>query len=193
MNLSNFMDLYFLGIPVMAFVIFFARIVDVSMGTMRIVFISRGYRLAATSIGFFEVMIWIMAVGQVIKNINTPILILAYAGGYATGSYVGMFIESKIRLGKVILRIITKKPATKVVDELREQNFGVTRVAAEGTEGKVHLLFMVLRRSDLDRAITIVKKYHPKAFLSVEDVRQVIEGNFPKTRVEKFGKLVHRK
>lgn len=193
MDLSDLMETTIFGIPAMAFVVYFARICDVSMGTIRIVFISRGYRMAATWIGFFEVTIWILAVGQVIRNINTPILIVAYTLGFASGSYLGMFLESQMQLGSVILRIITKRQARTVLDRLSEQNFGVTRVPAEGPTGKVDILFLVLRRRDLKRATDIVKRFHPKAFFSVEDVRMVKEGIFPKSRLGRGMRLIERK
>jgi uncharacterized protein YebE (UPF0316 family) len=193
MDISSILELEFLGISVLAVVIFLSRICDVSLGTMRIVFISRGYRIAASIIGFFEVTIWILAVGQVIRNINTPILLLAYAGGYASGSYLGMYIESKMRLGNVILRIITKVDASELVKYLRDNNYGVTTVEAQGAMGKVHLLFMVLRRKNLEHTLNIVKKYNPRAFLSIEDVRQVQEGNFPKSKFDNLKILAQRK
>ncbi|MDX9754277.1 MAG: DUF2179 domain-containing protein [bacterium] len=193
MDFTALMEQNLIGIPLMAYLIFLARICDVSLGTMRIVFISRGYRSAAAILGFFEVSIWIVAVGQVIRNVNTPILMLAYAGGYAAGSYLGILIESKMRLGNVILRIITKTDASQMIEFLHSHHYGVTKVTAEGTEGRVHLIFMVLRRKYLSSVLDIVKEYHPRAFLSIEDVREVQEGNFPVSKMDRILKMVQRK
>ena len=193
MDLSGLLHFKFLGIPALAYYIFFSRIMDVSLGTLRIVFISRGYRNSAAIFGFFEVTIWILAAGQVIKNINTPILILAYAFGYAAGNYIGIWIEAKLRLGNVILRIITKEDASAMITYLRSINYGVTKLAAEGTEGQVHVIFMVVRRESLPNLDEIIQKYHPNAFLSVEDVREVQEGNFPASRLDKMMGFFERK
>jgi uncharacterized protein YebE (UPF0316 family) len=162
--------------------IFFARIMDVSIGTVRVIFVSRGMRAIAPILGFFEVLIWIIAVGQIMKNLNEWYYYVAYASGFAAGTWVGIWIESKLAVGMVILRIITHTDATELTGRLRELNYGLTSVDAEGARGPVKILFMLLPRHDLNEIIRLIQSYNPNAFYSVEDVRFVREGIFPLSR-----------
>ncbi|MFH0882102.1 MAG: DUF2179 domain-containing protein [bacterium] len=159
--------------------IFFARIMDVSIGTIRVIFVSRGMRVVAPILGFFEVLIWIIAVGQIMKNLNEWYYYVAYASGFAAGTWVGIWIEGKLAVGMVILRIITHTDATELTSRLRELNYGLTGVDAEGARGPVKILFMLLPRHDLKAIIKQIQSYNPNAFYSVEDVRFVREGIFP--------------
>ncbi len=159
--------------------IFFARIMDVSIGTIRVIFVSRGMRAVAPILGFFEVLIWIVAVGQIMKNLNEWYYYVAYAGGFAAGTWVGIWIESKLAIGMVILRIITHTDATELANKLRELNYGLTSVDAEGARGPVKILFMLLQRHDLEGVVQLIHAYNPNAFYSAEDVRFVREGVFP--------------
>ncbi|RJP19574.1 MAG: DUF2179 domain-containing protein [Candidatus Omnitrophota bacterium] len=164
--------------------IFCARILDVSVGTLRIVFITRGMKLVAPVLGFIEVLIWVVVVSQVIKSVNSPLNYLAYASGYATGNYVGMYIESKLALGMIIIRIITRKDASNLINYLKANNYGVTNVPAIGNEGHVNLVFTIIKRKKLPEIIEKVNEFNPRAFYSVEDVRAVGEGIFPPEPVQ---------
>jgi len=164
---------------VLPLLIFFARICDVSLGTIRVIFISKGFKYIAPVIGFFEVIIWLLAIGQVMNNIDNVASYIAYGAGFAAGTFIGMKVEEKLSLGTVILRIITPREAGDLVTALRNAGFGVTSMDAEGSSGKVKIIFMVLKRQDLTRAIGIVNEYQPKAFYSIEDVKTAAEGVFP--------------
>lgn len=166
-----------LGIPLL---IFCARLCDVSLATVRIILISRGLRSVAPFIGFFEVLIWLIALGQVMQHLDRPINYVAYAGGFACGTWLGIFFEGKIALGMVALRVIAPEDATDIVDRLREAQFGVTTFGARGLAGNVRLLFSVLPRRDLPKALEIVQSTQPKAFISISDVRSASEGHFPR-------------
>jgi uncharacterized protein YebE (UPF0316 family) len=156
--------------------IFLARICDVTLGTLRIIFVARGYRKVAPFIGFFESLIWLTAVSQIIKNISNPISYFAFAGGYATGSFLGLYVESKLAVGMQCVRIITQEDASDLIDVLRAENFGVTSVSAMGLSGRVRLILSIVKRADVGLLIELIKKTHPKAFITVEDVRGVTEG-----------------
>jgi len=168
-----------LVIPVL---IFLARILDVSIGTLRVIFVARGMKFLAPVLGFFEVLIWLLAIGQILQNLTTWQNYIAYASGFAAGNYVGMVLEGRLALGTAILRIITSTDAEDLVQQLRRENYGVTSLAAEGKYGPVKVLFMLVSRNDLPRAIELVNGFHPRAFYSVEDVRYVNEGVFPPRR-----------
>jgi uncharacterized protein YebE (UPF0316 family) len=159
--------------------IFGARILDVSLQTMRIIFISKGRKLLAPLLGFFEVMIWLMAIAQIMHNLTNPLYYFAYGFGFAMGTYVGLRIEERLAIGVVLLRIITQTDASPLVACLRADEFGVTCIDAEGKSGKVKIIFIVVDRRDLTRIIDMVRRHNPRAFYSVEDVRSASRGFFP--------------
>jgi len=159
--------------------IFCARICDVSIGTVRYIFISRGFKNIAPIFGFFEVIIWLLAIGQVIGNITNPICYIAYGAGFAAGTYIGMVIEERIKLGLSIIRLITAKPAESFIAKLRQYGYGVTNIAAHGAYGEVTIIFMVVKRSKISHLINLIREYNPNAFFTIEDVRSVSEGIFP--------------
>lgn len=164
---------------ILPFIIFCARIVDVSIATMRLMFLARGARLPTVVIGFFEALIWIIIVSQVIQNLHNVMCYFAYAGGFAAGSYIGMKLEERLALGKVVMRVITQQPAAELLERLRENKFGVTSVPAEGAKGPVRILFMVIDRSRIAEAGAIINASQPGAFYTIEDVRHASEGFFP--------------
>lgn len=161
--------------------IFLARVCDVSLGTVRIMLISRGVKLA-TLIGFFEILVWLLAIGHIMQNLTNFGYYIAYAGGFATGTYVGILIENKLSLGVVILRIITRQDATELIKHLKEQNYGVTTVDAQGVSGPVKIILIVINRHDVDDVVGLIKMFNPHAFYSVEDVKFAREGIFPPKR-----------
>ena len=162
--------------------IFCARICDVSLGTIRVIFITKGVRYLAPLIGFFEVIIWLLAIGQVMNNLTNVASYIAYGGGFAMGTFIGMLIEEKISLGLTSVRIITKEEPSQLVNYLRSQNYGVTTVDGEGATGQVKMVFSIIRRQDLPDVVEVIKKLHPGAFYSIEDVKSVSEGVFPEER-----------
>jgi uncharacterized protein YebE (UPF0316 family) len=173
--------------PVFAWVIlpiliFLARIADVTIGTLRIMFVSKGNRFIAPLLGFFEVMVWLIALTKIIKNLNNPMTYIAYGAGFAMGTYIGIKIEDRLAMGTCIIRIITRSKANELVKALREEGYGVTFLDAHGNAGKVALLYSVIKRCDIPHFTDIIQKYNPKAFYSVEDVRFVNEGVFPTRR-----------
>jgi uncharacterized protein YebE (UPF0316 family) len=162
--------------------IFCARICDVSLGTIRVIFISKGIKYLAPLIGFFEVIIWLLAIGQVMNNLTNVASYIAYGGGFAMGTWIGMLIEEKISLGLTSVRIITKEDPSRLVDYLRSQNYGVTTVEAQGATGQVKMVFSIIRRQDLFSVVEVIKNFNPAAFYSIEDVKSVSEGVFPDKR-----------
>jgi len=151
--------------------IFFARILDVSLGTLRIMFVSKGMRGKATVLGFFEVLIWIVIVAQIFQNLDNWFNFIAFAGGFATGTYIGMRIEEKMSVGTQIFRIITHQPTEILVQKLREADFRVTSINAEGLSGTVRIIFTVARRKRWKELAALVGEWAPESFYSVEDVK----------------------
>jgi len=165
---------------ILPLLIFLARICDVSLQTMRIVFISRRMKFIAPLVGFFEVLIWLAAIQQIMQNLNNVVCYIAYAGGFAMGSFIGIHIEKRLALGISLVRVITKKESNALVEHLRSKNYGVTSIDAEGGKGKVNIIYMIVRRREVERVIEIIRTFNPKAFFTIEDISQVSEGIFPK-------------
>ena len=159
--------------------IFFARICDVSIGTIRIISVSRGMKLMAAVLGFFEVLIWLFAIEQIIQNLTNMYTYLAFAAGYAAGTYMGIFIEEKISMGVLMMRIITRKEGKPLADALRGAGFGVTRLSGSGAHGPVNILFTVIKRKDFKKVSDLVKILHPDAFYTAEEVKSIHSPPFP--------------
>lgn len=151
--------------------IFVSRVADVTIGTIRIVFVARGKKAIAPVLGFVEVLIWIIAMSQILKYANNWPSYLAWAGGFAVGNYIGLYIEEKLAIGNLVIRAITARPANQLVEHLRAAGYGVTAVDAQGTAGDVSIIFTLVRRKDVKAVVAIIKTYNPKAFYTVEDVR----------------------
>ena len=159
--------------------IFFARICDVTIGTMRIIFVSRGMKMVAPVLGFFEVFIWIIAVGQIFQNLTNPLNYFAYAAGFATGNYVGMLVEERLAMGLALIRVITQRDATNLIEYLRGAGYGVTVLDAQGKQGPGKVIFSVIKRKNIKEVENAIHEFNPKAFYSIEDVRHAAEGTFP--------------
>lgn len=165
-----------IGVPLL---IFLARALDVSLGTIRIILVSRGIRRLAPLIGFFEILVWLLAIGQIVQNLDRPVHYIAYAGGFAAGTWIGLLVEERMALGLQAVRIITREDATDLIDRLWQMDFGVTSFAARGIKGRVRLLLTVIPKRDLSRLQEIVADLHPGAFVTVSDVRLARLGHFP--------------
>ena len=158
---------------ILPLLVFLARVVDVSIGTLRIIFVAKGLKHLAALLGFFESLIWLIAVTQVMQNLNSWQTYVAFALGFSVGNYAGVVLEEKIALGNLLIRIITQREADKLVDVLRKAGYGVTSVDARGETGPVKLIFSITKRKNLEKIISIIKKYNPKAFYTIEDMRYV--------------------
>ncbi len=166
----------FVIVPVL---IFLARVCDMSLDTIRVIFVSKGIRYLPAIVGFFEVIIWLVAIGQVMNNLMNVVCYLAYGAGFATGTIIGMAIEERLSLGLATVRIITKEDPGRLLEVLRSHDYGVTVLDAEGGKGKVKVIFTIIKRQDLQHVVGIIKNFNPGAFYTVEDVKAVAEGVFP--------------
>lgn len=168
-----------LSLIIVPILIFIARVTDVTFGTIRIILISRGRKFVAPIFAFFEIIIWLFAISQIMQHLSNVIYYLAYALGFSAGTFVGIWVEEKMALGMVIIRIITKKDASKLVEHLRSIGYGVTSFDGQGATGPVKLIYMTIERKDIDNIIEIIKEFNPKAFFSIEEVRLENAGVFP--------------
>ncbi|MCK9208018.1 MAG: DUF2179 domain-containing protein [Salinivirgaceae bacterium] len=171
----NFDYYSYLIIPLL---IFIARICDVSMGTVRIILVAKGLKKIAPIIGFFEVLIWILAISKIIQNLDNWICYIAYAGGFATGNYIGMKIEEKLALGHELVRVITKREAFDLVHALKNEGYGVTFIPAEGTQGLVGVVYIIVTRKKIPSVIEIIQTHNPNALYTIENIRYVNRDTF---------------
>lgn len=167
---------------VLPLLIFLARTTDVSLGTLRHIFLARGLRNLVPVLGFFEVLIWLIAIMQIMKNLNNFACYIAWAGGFTMGNIIGIQIERRLALGMQVLRIILNKESKELIESLQAGNIGVTIIDALGSKGPVKIIFTVVERKNLDFVLQLINKYTPNAFYSIEDVREASQGVF-KTRV----------
>lgn len=162
----------FVLLPLM---IFLARISDVSINTIRIIYVLGGRKLTATVLGFFESLIWLMAIRQIFEHMDNWLCYVAYPAGFASGIFVGMIIEERIAYGKVIVRIITRRDITTLLEYLNKRKQRYTHVDAMGPDGQENLVFTVLQREDLDSLLLTLKDILPSAFYTVEKVNRAAE------------------
>jgi uncharacterized protein YebE (UPF0316 family) len=173
---------------ILPLLIFLARICDVSIGTVRIIFVSRGKRLLAPLLGFFEVSIWLLAISQIMQQLDNAICFIAYAAGFAMGNYIGILIEEKLAMGTLILRVFVTTDDACIKERLYEAGFGVTAINGQGRNGAVEILFSVIKRKDQGRAIAIVESCRSDAFYSIEEAKSVNKGVFPLDERKRYAK-----
>jgi uncharacterized protein YebE (UPF0316 family) len=163
-------------IPVL---IFLSRLTDVTLATLRNIFIHKGFKKIVPLIGFFEVLIWLIAMKQVLGHVDNIAAYLAWAGGFATGTYVGMRIEEHLALGNQVIRVITtEEDSTELIKMLRDSNHGLTVVDGMGAKGPVKLLFTIVQRKHIKGIIEKIEAIQPNAFYTIEDVRSAEHGVF---------------
>ena len=160
--------------------IFIARTCDVTLATLRNVFISKGMRHVVPFIGFFEVLIWLVSIRQIMQHLDNPMTYLGFAGGFAMGTYVGLRIENRLALGMQVLRIITQSEPLQLIHALQTANIGTTVIDGHGAKGPVKIIFTIVRRKDIELVRKLSHEYQPNAFYSIEDIRIANQGVFRK-------------
>ncbi len=164
------------GPVVAALVIFLLRICDMTLDTIRVLFVVRGKKKLAWVLGFFQSLIFIVAISSVLANANNWLNILGYAAGFATGNVIGMLIEDRMALGHIHLTIYSSTRGAAVAEALRKDGYGVTEIAGRGKDGTVTVLQCSVLRKKVDSVETIVLEEDPGAFITMSDVRQVRRG-----------------
>ncbi len=165
---------------ILPLLIFFARVADVSLGTIRIIFISKGFKFLSLFVGFFEVLIWLLAINQIWSDFSNPWLVLAYACGFAAGNYVGICLDEKISIGNVLIRIIIRKNSKKLISHLKKNGYHITIINGQSgdQETDVKMILAVVKRKELKKIFKIIKEINKKAFFTVEDIRSVRKNHY---------------
>src|SRR5690554_4224575 len=175
----DILDVYPWLLPV---VIFFGRIVDVSLGTLRIIFVSKGEKNKAPLIGFVEVFIWVVVISQILARANDMVSYLSYAAGYAAGNYIGLILENRIAYGIVLCRIYTQKNGYELIQTLNKLNFGATMTHGEGSTNEVDIIETVVDRKEMKVLQQAINQFDSNSFYVVEDVRTKKNGIFPQRK-----------
>lgn len=162
------------------FVIFFGRIFDVTLGTLRIIFVSKGEKYLAPLVGFFEVFIWVVIISRVLAQANDVVAYASYAAGYAAGNFVGIIIEQRIAFGVILYRIYTKKPGLELMKLLNQKDFGSTLISAQGAKGDVDIVETVINRKSAKELDATIMGFDKESFYIIEDIRSKRRGVFDK-------------
>ena len=170
--MEAFLSSPFYGYLLLPFIICISRVADVSLGTLRIVAITKGFRILAAALGFFEVLIWITVITHIMDKLNGNYLYLvAWAIGFAIGNYIGICIEERLALGTVIVRVIMADAWQDLIEKLKHHDYRFTIIDGYGRRGQVKIIFAILKRSSLNTFVNYIHEINPSAVYTVEDVK----------------------
>jgi uncharacterized protein YebE (UPF0316 family) len=163
--------------------IFFTRIADVTMATIRTLMVVQGRKVQAAIIGFFEIILYVLALGKVVSGLDDPGNLLAYALGFACGNYVGIYIENKIALGNLTAQVILKDSGNeRLLECLRDNGFGVTVMKGIGKEGERDIFNITFNRKDLNKLKEILSEYDKNVFVTTSSTEPIMGGYFAPTK-----------
>ncbi len=166
-------------LPVLIFV---AELTVVTISTVRIIFVSRGHKYLAPVLGFFEITIWLFAIGQIMQNLSDLGCYAGFAGGFTVGNFLGILIEKKLAIGSLVVRTITARNANPLVEDLRHAGYGVTCLDGHGAVGPVQVILTVVKRKHLDEVAAIIRRFDPRAFYAVDEIQSACQGVFPQAK-----------
>lgn len=164
------MDLELTSHILLPILIFLSRVVDVSLGTVRIILVSKSFKIYAAILGFFEVLIWIVAIGQLMGDVTNAITYFAYALGFSVGTYVGMIIEEKMAIGTLLLQVISRNHKQELLEILRDKKIKAYDIQASGADGEVGIIYVIVTRKNYKKVAKSITQIDPKAFFAVEDI-----------------------
>lgn len=170
--------LSWLALPAFAItiLIFVLRVSDMTLDTLRVLFVIRGRKSLAWILGFFQSALWVIAITSVLSNLDNPWNIVAYASGFATGNVVGITIEQSLAIGHSHMQIISQRLGSAIVEKVREMGYAATELPARGRDGTVSVISCSLRRRDINEMRNVVQVIDPQAFITVEDIRPIHRG-----------------
>jgi len=156
--------------------IFALRVTDMSLDTLRVLFVMRGRKGPAWVLGFFQAMVFVLAIGSVLQNLDNPLNIIGYAAGFATGNVLGMLIEERLAIGHVQVSIVSPRRGAAIAEKMRDDGYAITEIPARGRDGMVTMLTCSVFRRYVGRVHQVVGEIDPEAFITAEDVRPVRRG-----------------
>jgi uncharacterized protein YebE (UPF0316 family) len=161
-----------------AALIFFLRVADMSLDTLRVLFVMRGRKASAWTLGFFQSVIFLLAIGTVLSNLSNPIHVISYAAGFATGNVIGMMIEEKLAIGHILLSVVSSKRGQAISDKLRDEGYAVTEISARGKDGMVTMLNVSVLRRKVSQVRQMVNEVDESAFITADDIRPIRRGHW---------------
>ncbi|MEO0310354.1 MAG: hypothetical protein RIQ89_11 [Bacteroidota bacterium] len=166
-----------------------ARTCDVTLATLRNVFIAKGLRNVVPIVAIMEAAIWLLSIRQIMQHLDNPVCYVGFAVGFGLGTYVGMFIDRKLAIGTQVIRIILAEDPNQLLKAFAKANIGVTVLEGEGAKGPVKMIFTIVQRKDVPFVAEIIHAFNPHAFYSVEDVRSSSQGIFRKKRDSRLDQI----
>ena len=160
----------------MASLIFLLRVSDMTLDTLRVLFVMRGRKGIAWIFGFFQATIFVLAISSVLSHLDNPLNIIGYAAGFGTGVVIGMVIEERLAIGHTSVNIVSSRLGNAVAEHLREQGYAVTEIHARGKDGMVSLLNVSVLRKNTVKVRKLVNEIDPDAFITAEEVRPIRRG-----------------
>lgn len=156
--------------------ILLARIGETSLKTLRQVYVSKGLKYLASGIGTGEIAVWLLSTGLVITNLANIPCILAYIAGYGLGTLIGIELEDRIKVGTVIVRIITRTDPAPMIAKIHDCGYGITRLQGSGSQADaVFVLFTIVPRAELEKLLDLLKREYPDVLFTIEDIRSMKE------------------
>lgn len=165
-----------------ATLIFFLRVVNATLGTVRMLLMIRGQKLLSVLTGILETLSYVVAIGKVIQNLNNPWNILGYCGGFATGTLIGMALEERLALGFAVVRIVSTHKGREIADAVRKEGYGATEMRGKGRSNMVNIINVVVKRKDAPSVLAIATEIDEKAFVTVEEPKSIYRGYLPIAR-----------
>jgi len=156
--------------------IFILRVGDMSLDTLRVLYVMRGKKGFAWILGFCQAMIFITAISAVLSNLDNPMNILAYAAGFATGNVVGMTIEERLAQGYVHMRIISSRRGSAIAESLRAEGYAATEISARGKDGMVAVINSSVKRKNVNKVRDLIESIDENAFITAEEIRPIRRG-----------------
>jgi len=171
------MEIYFTTGAIMSAALIFAlRVTDMSLDTLRMLFVMRGRKGIAWLLGFCQSAIFVVAITSVLNNLDNLLNIIGYAAGFATGTVIGITIEERLAIGHTHLRIISSRRGAAIAERLRAEGHAVTEIPARGKDGMVTMLAVSIRRKNIDQVRNMVNDVDSEAFITAEDIRPLRQG-----------------
>jgi len=170
---------------ILPLLIILARVIDVTIGTIRIIMVAKGEKFWAPLLGFFEMLVWLIAISKIFENLDNWICYIAYSAGFAVGNYIGLKVEEFLAMGIVRIQIITRKNADELISNMKKAGYGITHHKAMGSNENVSIIYSIIKRIEISKVEDIVKTTNPNAFYTIEDVKMVSHGLYPLRKVHR--------
>lgn len=158
--------------------IFGLRVVGNMLTTLRLVLILRARRLLSAILAIFESLIFAVALGSVVQNLNNGWNLAAYSLGFAVGGYLGMALESRLILRYVAINVISPHRAHDIAEAVRDAGFGATESWGQGATGEVGSVQIVVVHREVKQVVKLVQKVDDNAFVTFEELRGISRGYF---------------